>query len=298
MGPVSGPTANESQRRPARVPSRNELPPLIPRPALAVIDEAITFLRVDPGLLFGVTLIVLLPLRFISAAMPGSQLRDARPDELMDVVIGNASSFGTDFAPFATLILESVALFTVASVFAHIATIWYAGNPATLSDVLVQSIKRSPFLAIGWIFVHVLEALSSVLTLGLGGLVIAVFVTLTAPIMGAEQAGPIRAIRRSFSLMSGTWFHGAIVFVCAGLGALVMRLAIEFAPSVIGLELLQLPLWAVAGVADLIASIVVTALVAAVSTVHYLDARVRREGIDLDMAAALAFDDSRMARRR
>jgi len=298
MGPVSGSTAHETQRRPARVPSHDELPPLIPRPALAIIDEAITFLRVDPGLLFGATLIVLLPLRVISAAMPGSQLRDARPDELMDVVVGNASSFGTDFAPFATLILESIALFSVASIFAHVAAIWYAGQPATLTDVLVVSVKRSPLLALGWILVHVLELIGALFTLGLGGIVLAVFVTLTAPIMGAEKVGPIRAIRRSFNLMSGTWFHGAIVFVCAGLGALVMRLAIETAPSVIGLELLQLPLWAVAGVADIIASIVVTALVAAVSTVHYLDARVRREGIDLDMAATRAFDESRTGRSR
>ena len=79
------------------------------------------------------------------------------------------------------------------------------------------------------------------------------------------------------------------VYSLAGIGGLVMRLVIEFTPSIIGLELLQLPLWLISGVFDLLAAVISTAFVAAASTVLYLDLRVRREGIDLDMAMSRAF---------
>ena len=78
---------------------------------------------------------------------------------------------------------------------------------------------------------------------------------------------------------------------------MIMRLVIEFAPSFLGLELLQLPLWLTAGVVDLIGAVVATSFVAASSTVLYLDLRVRREGIDLEMAMSHAFSTSAPAQR-
>jgi len=87
--------------RPLRAPDAAELPPLVPRSSLAVIDEAVNFLRISPALLFGVALIVLLPLRVMALAFPGSPLRDARPDQLLDVFIGNVSEPGAVVAAFA-----------------------------------------------------------------------------------------------------------------------------------------------------------------------------------------------------
>jgi hypothetical protein len=283
------PGARELAGRPIRVPDQAELPPLVPRTALAVIDEAVTFLRIEPGLLFGTALIVLVPMRVMALAFPGSPLRDARPDQLLDIFIANTSAPGAVVAAFATLILESIALFAVAAIYGQVLADWYSERAATASDLLVASVKRSPLLFIGWLMVHVVEGLVATFTVMLGVLIIGPLLMIVAPVMGAENSGPFAAMKRSSSLASPRLVHCAFVFVMSGIAALVIRTAIRFLPSLVGLELLNLPLWAVSGVADVIASVVVTAFVAAVSTILYLDLRVRREGIDLDMAMTLAF---------
>lgn len=275
--------------RPLRAPDAAELPPLVPRSSLAVIDEAVNFLRISPALLFGVALIVLLPLRVMALAFPGSPLRDARPDQLLDVFIGNVSEPGAVVAAFATLVLESLALFTVAAIYGSVIEAWFSSRPVTATDLLVDSVKRSPALFVGWFGAHVLQGLASLVTVGLAVVVLGPLWMVMAPAMGAERVGPIAAMRRSARLTGNTLFHVAMVFVFSGIAALAIRGAIRFLPSLVGLELLNLPLWAVSGVADVLASVVVTAFVAAVSTVLYLDLRVRREGIDLDMAMAQAF---------
>lgn len=289
---MTGLQSSAATRRPLRVPTVEELPPLLARSPLAIFDEAITFLRIQPGLLLGIALIVLVPLRLIAVAMPGSPLRDARPDQLIDIFVGNLSQPGAVTAAFITLILESVALFTVASIYGELVASWYSGRAVTASDLLVASIKRSPVIVAAWLMVHALEFGGALFTVGIGGLVIGVFLMVTAPIIGAENAGPIVAIRRSTSLVSSKIGHCMAVYSLAGSGALIMRLVIEFAPSFLGLELLRLPLWLTAGVADLLATVVATAFVAASSTVLYLDLRVRREGIDLDMAMSRAYSRS------
>lgn len=297
-GAVTGLQSSATTRQPLRVPTAEELPPLIARSPLAIFDEAITFLRIQPGLLLGVTLIILVPLRLIAVAMPGSPLRDARPDQLMDIFIGNLSQPGAVTAALITIILESVALFTVASLYGELVASWYSGRGMTASDVLVASIKRSPTIAAAWLIVHVLEFAGAVFTVGLGGLLIGVFLTVAAPIVGAENAGPIVALRRSVNLVAPKVGHTTAVYCLAGIGAVIMRLVIEFAPSFLGLELLRLPLWLTSGVVDLIAAVVATSFVAATSTVLYLDLRVRREGIDLEMAMSKAFSASPPVQRR
>lgn len=272
-----------------RVPDAAELPPLVPRTSLAVIDEAVTFLRIAPGLLFGVALMILLPLRVMALAFPGSPLRDARPDQLLDVFLGNLSQPGAVVAAFATLVLESVALFTVAAVYGSVVESWFSSRAVTATDLLVASIKRSPALFAGWLLVHLGQAIGATFTVGVAVLVLGPLWIVTAPLMGAEGIGPFAAMRRSARLTGNTFIHCLFVFVMSGIAAVAIRGAIRLLPSLVGLELLNLPLWAVSGVADVVASVVVTAFVAAVSTVLYLDLRVRREGIDLDMAMAQAF---------
>ncbi len=289
---MTGLQSSAATRRPLRVPTAEELPPLLARSPLAIFDEAITFLRIQPGLLLGIALIVLIPLRLIAAAMPGSPLRDARPDQLIDIFVGNLSQPGAVAAAAITVILESVALFTVASIYGELVASWYSGRAVTAADLLLASIKRSPAIVAAWFIVHALEFGGVLATLGIGGVIVGVFLIVTAPIIGAEKAGPIVALRRSASLVSSKFGHTLAVYSLAGIGAVIMRLVIEFAPSFLGLELLQLPLWLTAGVADLLAAVVATAFVAASSTVLYLDLRVRREGIDLDMAMSRAYSRS------
>ena len=287
-GAVSPERANATRHRP--VPTVEQLPPLTARSALGVFDEAITMLRLSPTTLLGIAIIVLLPLRLVALAAPGSALRDARPDQLLDIFVGNLSEPGAVLAAFVTLVLESLALFAVAASFGEVLAHWYAGRSRSIADALVASIRRSPGLLVAWVVVHLLEALVAVFTVGLGVLAVGPILMVTAPIMGAERVGPFRALRRSTTLAAPKYVYCLFVFVLTGLGALLMRLMIEFVPSFLGLELLGLPLWAVSGVADVVASVVQIAFVAAAANVLYLDLRVRREGIDLYLATQRVFE--------
>lgn len=282
--------ATESARRPERVPTREELPPLVARTPLAIVDESVTFLRLAPGLFLSVALVIMLPMRLIAAAAPGSSLRDARPDEIVDIFVANSDHPGAVTAAFGALFLESIALFTIATTYGQIAAAWFAGSSITATDVLLTSIKRSPLILAAWFLVHVAEAIGSI-GFGIGLLLPATFLALAAPIMGAESLGPLDSMRRSTRLTRPAFGHVLAVWIVTGVFALVVRAAIEIVPSVIGLEGLNIPLWLVSGVADFVGSVVAAALIAAASVVLYIDQRVRVEGIDLEMAFSTAFPE-------
>ncbi len=290
---MSAERANATGRRP--VPTVERLPPLTARSALGVFDEAITLLRLDPATLFGIAVLILLPLRIVALAAPGSALRDARPDQLLDIFVGNLSEPGAVLAAFVTLVLESLALFAVAASFGEVLAHWYAGRAISLTDALSASVRRSPGVVVAWVIVHLLEGLLAIFTVGLGVLVAGPVLMVTAPVMGAERVGPLRALRRSTTLAAPKYVYCLLVFGLTGSGAVLMRVMIEFVPSFLGLELLGLPLWAVSGVADVVASVVQIAFVAAAANVLYLDLRVRREGIDLYLASQRVFAGERSA---
>lgn len=277
------------------MPTAEELPPLLARSPLAIFDEAITFLRIQPALLFGVTLVVLLPLRLIAAAMPGSALRDARPDEVIDIFIGNLSQPGAVGAAIATFALESIALMTVGTIYGELIASWYSGRTLSATDLLVSSIKRSPFILFAWFLTHLLVFVGSLMTLGVLGLFTAFFFAVVGPVLGAEGARPMEALRRSSQLVSAKLGQVMLVFILTGVGGLVMRITIEFAPTLVT-NSLNVPLWLSAGVFDIVATVVVISFTAASAGVLYLDLRVRREGIDLDMAIGRSFGSSAVGR--
>jgi len=289
---VTGLQSNAAARRPLRVPTAEELPPLVERSSLAVFDEALTFLRIQPGLLLGIAFAVLLPLRLIAAAMPGSALRDARPDQLTDIFIGNIGQPGAITAAFVTLMLESIALMTVASIYGELVASWYSGRSISATDLLVSSIKRSPKIVLAWVICKLLILGGGLATGGVLGLLIGVFLIAVGPVMGAEDASPMAALRRSMNLVSGRLGQATFVYALTGVGAIIMRAMIEFAPSFIAQQL-RVPLWLSAGVLDLAGSVFAMAFTAAAAVVMYLDLRVRSEGIDLDMAIGRSFHQTR-----
>lgn len=281
--------ASTSYRRPPRIPSAADLPPLHERSALAIFDEGITFLRINPGLLLGITLLSLVPLRVASGLLPGSSLRSARPDQLIDALIGRFDTPGQVLAAFGLLVGDSFALFVVAAIYAKLAAAWFSGSAVSSSELFSWTIRRLPRLLILWLVVHIIEGVLAVFSVGVGGLVIGVILMLAAPVSGAEDGGVWASIKRSGRLMSSTFGRGVAVFVLVGVGGQLMRLILRALPTILSFDRLPIPPWVISGVTDLFATTISTSFTAAAAVVLYLDARVRREGIDLDMAMARSF---------
>lgn len=136
--------------------------------------------------------------------------------------------------------------------------------------------------------VHVaLAVVVALVALVLLGLVLLPVSYVNVPVIVLEQRGPLEGLRRSWGLLRprlGAVFGivllaGLIVAVVGGIvGALVGLLAG-------GLSLVAEPLaWIVTGAGNVLAQLVVLPLVANVALLVYLDARVRHEGLDIELA--------------
>lgn len=284
--------SNASVGRPLPVPSREELPPLLARTPLAIIDEALTFLRIHPAMFFGLAAIVVLPLQLLILLLPGSSLRGNRPDRTVDILISSIDQPSAVANGFGALVFESIALFTVAAIYGEITAAWYARTSISMPDLLKSSLKRSPVIIAVWVVTHVAIVFGGIISLGLLAVIIGSFFIVAAPAMGAEGLGVADTLRRSRQLANAKFIHCLIVFVAVAGAGQVMDLSLRFAPTFL-LNQLDVPVWITGGVFDVVASVVVVAFTAATSVVLYLDLRVRREGIDLYMALDRSFDSSK-----
>ena len=297
---MTGAQSSAGARRPPRIPSAAELPPLLERTPLAIIDESFTFLRTQPATLLGVAFIVLLPLRLIAVLLPGSGLRDARPDQLIDILITSFDSSTSVVSAIATLLADSLAVFVVGAIYGKLLASWFEGKAPLASDMLVWAIKRSFVLGALWIIIHLIELIAGIVSLGLGGIIIGVFLMVTAPVLGAEGGGIWQSLSRSLTLTGPRFFACLIIFVLVGAGGQVIRFVLRTLPTILGVTVVPIPAWIISGVFDLLATTVVVAFTAASALVLYLDLRVRKEGIDLEVAMSRVFPDkgSSIARLR
>lgn len=288
---MTGLQSSGAARRPARIPNEQELPPLLERTPLALIDESITFLRTQPATLLGVAFAILLPLRLIVILLPGSGLRDARPDQLLDILASSVTSGGGFAAAVGTQIADSLAVFVVGAIYGKLLASWYDDEAPLASDLLVWSIRRSPVLAVLWIVAHVVQVALGVFSVGIGALIFGVLFMVSAPVLGAERTGIRGSLSRSLSLTSHRFFPCLIVFLLvAGIGQTI-RFVLRTLPTLLGVTVIPIPAWIISGVFDLLATTVTVAFTAASALVLYLDLRVRREGIDLEVAMGRAFPE-------
>ncbi len=264
---------------------------------VGVIDEAVRFLRIEPAMLLGVTAAILLPLRLLTAILPGSPLRDARPDRLADLVLANITTPESVLATIGVVTFDSITLFVIATAYAKVMAHWYSQEGVGAGQLASIVVALLPKALAGWLIVHVVHVVAAVSSFGAMLLPMIVFSAVTAIAIGAEGSGPLVAWRRSMSLAGSSFLHTAFTVAFVGLASFVIRAMIEFAPSAIGFQLFNAPVWLVSGVADFVGSVVTISFVAASSCVLYVDLRARREGLDLQMAIPREFTEPPMSSR-
>ena len=289
--------SNTGVGRPLPVPTREELPPLLARTPLAIIDEALTFLRINPALFFGLTTAVVIPLQLLILVLPGSSLRGNRPDRTADIIFGSLDQPGAVANGIGTLVFESLSLFVVATIFGQLAASWYSGESMSTSQLLRASVKRIPKAIGAWTVAHFFILTAGIFTFGTMGVLVGTFFIVAAPVMGAEDLGIGESLKRSRVLATSKLGHSLIMYVIVAVAGLVIDSAVRLAPTFI-LSQVDIPAWISNGVFDVVASIIVVSFTAATSVVLYLDLRVRREGIDLYMAVDQKFRPSRIGGNR
>jgi len=156
------------------------------------------------------------------------------------------------------------------------------GLPWSVGEGLRSALRHLGWILGAWFMVHVLEALG-LLAVGLGAAALMVMFAVTVPAMAAEEVGPIEAMRRSWRLNAGSFWRMVGLQLALALVIQALGVILDFVPLLVaGL----LPDWAVvyfSVMTGALSALVKTAVTAALPALIYLDLRVRREGLDLEL---------------
>jgi hypothetical protein len=174
----------------------------------------------------------------------------------------------------------------------------------TVAVVLVAGV--SLFAVPGALLISAKQPVAGILLilLALGVLVVlaialAVYLSVSAPALLLENLGPARALRRSGQLVRGSFWRTLLIL---GVGYLIVTIgsSIIVVPLAVVVNLLDAAtgnalhtqFWwnvagaAVAGVGQIIAGAVLRPWWSAVVAIVYIDLRMRREGLDLELLRA------------
>lgn len=259
-----------------------------------VLDRGVRLLIARLPLLFGINLIVMLPMFFFSLAQPfllQSLMESAKDGEpSASAIIGFA---GGGLAAFALYILF-LPLAIAATLTVTIRE--YLGQTATIGDALGSAFRR--FLPlIGTSFLVWLLTMLATLACCIPGIYVGVIYLFASQVVVAEAVGGMPALNRSSSLVSGHWWRifavSALVVVIATVVQMIviMPLAIFLPPqeavrTEAGMSVvINIKNQLIQAVAQMPLQVVFQAYQAVCTTLLYLDMRIRKEGLDLQIAA-------------
>ena len=289
---VDGPRPADRQpwRASERAVVEPRLPTLAPMTMSDLLDGGFTILKRAPATIIGLTACFVVPIQVIAAFLN----RGVEGVDLDAALQETNTSFEVGGQPdgWSGLVLQvgsMLALVVVAAAIARLVSAWYVGHDLTTGQLLRGTVPIAWPLFASCVLVHLLEGVS-ILGLGVLPLAVMTWFLVTAPVIGAERIGPIRAMRRSARLVHRRFWN---VLGAALLGLLVEMLfdsAISLLPTFVsffvGTEGIA---WVLPAVVGVISQLVTMPFVAAVTVLIYLDLRVRTEGLDLELRAAEAF---------
>lgn len=269
--------------------------PLRPRGVGDLIDAAVELLRGRFWIYLGLTALILAPVRVAGYYAQDRLMLSGEPD------------FG-DLAVFmgAAMVLPMLVQSLVTALVIVIVHGQLLGRSTGAGEALARTLRRLPALVlllllmstivVGLVVVPMVLLVLSVICIPLLPLTLALLVYLgwklylATPALVLEGLGPLAAIRRSFGLSAGSFWRWLGVYAVAWLLALffgalaqaaddpsVRRPVLEFlgAPRAL-FDAVYLP------VSTLLSALAIS-FTAVVATAFYVDARMRREGFDLEL---------------
>ncbi|MFD5746051.1 glycerophosphoryl diester phosphodiesterase membrane domain-containing protein [Streptomyces sp. NPDC127033] len=292
--------------------------PLRPLSVGEILDGAVSTLRAHWRTVLSVSLAVsvvsqigdILLRRYL---LPEPVVLDpnATPSELLSQTTESAQSqLAADIPSLAIMVICT--LFTTA-ILTVVISRSVLGRPVTLADAWQEARPRLPKLLGFTLLLPLMSAL--VLVVGmLPGLLIgstagaalsllgatAAFVvviwlmvrfSLTSPALMLERRGIIPSMRRSAKLVSGAWWRTFGILALTLLLSFLLSLVIAIPFAIIGTAvdgdgLTGWPFLIVTGIGAVIASTITYPISAGVTVLLYVDQRIRREALDLELARA------------
>jgi hypothetical protein len=284
-----------------------------------ILDGAFKLLKANAKTLFTIVAVFVVPLQLLGAfaqrnVLGGAGFFDALNDPSL-AEAGTEQPVTDQLISYLATLLNLVVLPFLAGAISQVVGASYLGEELSPAPALARTLRRAWSLFASWVVVHVLEV-GALVALPVTGIVLAVLVdgplravfvlfalvTVVAGIAGAlavmalsvavapavvvEELGPIRGIRRSWSLMRRRFWPVLGIALLAGLISNVLGQVLGVVPTfagvIVGLEWG----WILVAVGAILTALVTTPIVAIVATLQYFDARIRFEGFDLQVIAA------------
>ena len=257
-----------------------------------ILDGALRAWKRAPGTMAAVAAIVIVPAQLLVGYLTRNAVEDLDIGGTFTDIVSSSGSedvdtgFGGDLF-FLGLLVDGMTLAFVTAAVARLVAGWYTGRSIAFGALVTGVLRRSWALAIAWMLVHAVEAVFAIALL-VPALVPMTWFAVVSPVIACEDAGPLRAMRRSFRLCKRRF--GTVLGVC--LLAALVDAALSGALTAVAAIYVELDLpagWVVNTAVSAGALLVTMPFVAGVATLLYLDLRVRTEGLDIELAANRRF---------
>lgn len=270
---------------------------LKPMTVADIVDGAFTIIKARPARLLGIAALFVVPVHLLAAflqrnALGDSGMWDAMTSNDPAVVAEAESSNGSAvLGSLLAYIVPALALVFVAAAIAKLVGGWTVGHDAKAGELLRAVGRRWWALLASYVLVHLAEAVG-LIGLYVGAVfVMAVFVV-TAPVIGAEDVGPLAAMGRSARLCGRRYWPVLGISVLIGLVSLLLTNALGGLPQLLALWIGLDVAWPLLAVGNIVGAVLTTPFVAAATVLLYLDLRMRNEGLDIELTARELIDDA------
>jgi hypothetical protein len=258
-----------------------------------VLDGAFAILKAAPATIIGFTAVFAVPVQLLGAWLQRDLLGG---DSLLDVIEGDTSLTGVEqsgtgsgWAQVVLLFGPSLALVFVAAGIVRLVGAWHVGRDIPLGRLLRDMVPLGWPLLASWLLVHLAEGLG-LLACGLPALAVMTWFLVTAPVVGAERLGPVKAMRRSARLVARRFWPVLGLVILSSIVMTLFGYAIGLVPTTVSLLVGTDGLgWVLTAASGILTSLITMPVVAATTVLIYLDLRVRTEGLDLELDATEVF---------
>jgi hypothetical protein len=272
--------------------------PLRPLGLGEILDGAVSTMRAHPKPMLGVAAVVVTITQIVSTIVLWLVFRAVGDPTRID-----PENPGEELGPLLASLFGGFGVTVVISLLAQAFLVGFVtvvvgravlGRPLDFAEVW-QELRPRLLPLLGLTVVYTLMVVIGLLACVLPGIWLAVVFGLAAPALVFERCGVGQAFTRSRALVKGSWWRvfGILLLSTAitFLIGLILGLPFGFAGAAVdgGLESTDAPSLArlsLEGVGAIVSGIIAYPFSAGVGALLYLDQRMRREGLDIELARA------------
>jgi len=259
--------------------------PLRPMGLVDMLDGSVRVLRQRPRPMIALAALLYLPIQVAVAFHARSNLTGSGDLGANAWLGGALDSDGTlGWVDFVALYAALLPLPFLGAFVALMVVEWYGGVDVPTGDLVRRLVARVPALLGAWLITHLALTVAA-LPLGIPLLFAVPMFLFVAPVIAVEGLGPIAGIRRAWRLAARRYWSCFWLVIATAVVSLGIEVSLSVLPSILAEVLGPERGWPVLAAGGAVAALVSAPFVVGTAVLAYLDARVRLEGLDVEMRA-------------